>query len=108
MNEYVNVRASEILGQRELVRFLKSRFPGAAKPVGRTTIEGTECVEVRVRSKSDEFEEIRRFIDVARRTIRERVSRESRHGTHECVRHVGLQDLAWLFHYDSLGKTLLA
>ncbi|MGO9966956.1 MAG: enolase C-terminal domain-like protein, partial [Bryobacteraceae bacterium] len=26
------------------------------------------------------------------------VREESRHGTHECVRHVGLQDLAWLFH----------
>jgi hypothetical protein len=22
---------------------------------------------------------------------------ESRHGTHECVRHVGRKDLAWLF-----------
>jgi len=58
MTEYVNVRASETLGQGELVSFLKSRFPRAAKPVGRTIVEGTECVEVRVASNSPEFEEI--------------------------------------------------
>lgn len=62
MTEYVNVRASETLGQEELVSFLKSRFPNATKQVGRTVVEGTECVEVRVPSNSPEFEEIRRFI----------------------------------------------
>src|SRR2546429_179384 len=66
MTEYVNVRASETLDQGELVAFLKSRFAAAMRPVGRTTVEGTECVEVRVSSNSPEFEEIRRFI-VARR-----------------------------------------
>jgi hypothetical protein len=50
-----------------LVSFLKSRFPDATKPVGRTVVEGTECVEVRVRSDSPEFEEIRRFIDARRK-----------------------------------------
>lgn len=67
MTEYVNVRASETLGQEELVSFLKSRFPDATKPVGRTVVEGTECVEVRVPSNSPEFEEIRRFIDAKRK-----------------------------------------
>jgi hypothetical protein len=67
MTEYVNVRASEILGQGELVSFLKSRFPEATKPIGRTVVEGTECVEVRVPSCSPEFEEIRKFIDARRK-----------------------------------------
>jgi hypothetical protein len=66
MTEYVNVRASETLGQEELVSFLKPRFPDATKPVGRTVVKGTECVEVRVRSNSPEFEEVRRFIDARR------------------------------------------
>lgn len=67
MTEYINVRASEILGQHALVSFLKSRFPDATRPVGRAIIEGTECVEARVRSDSAEFEEIRDFIDMRRR-----------------------------------------
>jgi hypothetical protein len=66
MAEYVNVRASEILGQEELVGFLKSRFPASTKRIGRAIAPGTECVEVRVPSNSPEFEEIREFI-VARR-----------------------------------------
>lgn len=67
MSEYVNIRASETLGQGALISFLKYRFPSITKPVGRTTIEGTECVEVRVPSNSPEFEEIREFIDARRR-----------------------------------------
>jgi hypothetical protein len=67
MTEYVNVRASETLGQEELVSFLKSRFPEATRPVGRPGIEGTECVEVRVPSNSPEFEEIRQFIEARRK-----------------------------------------
>jgi len=66
VTEYVNVRASEILDQGELVSFLKSRFPKAARKVGRTTIKGTECVEVRVPSNSAEFEDIRHFINTKR------------------------------------------
>ena len=67
MLEYVNVRASEILNQGELVAFLKSRFQ-ATRPVGgRRIVEGTECVEVRVASDSPDFEEIRRFIDARRK-----------------------------------------
>ena len=65
--EYVNVRASEPLARRTWFRFLKFRFPDVTKPVGRTMVEGTECVEVRVRSDSPEFEEIRRFIDRKRK-----------------------------------------
>ena len=67
MAEYVGVRASEILGQKELVGFLKSRFPAATKQIGRATLPGTECVEVRVPSNSPEFEEIRDFIVDRRR-----------------------------------------
>jgi hypothetical protein len=67
MSEYVNVRASETLGQEELVAFLKSRFPKTTRPVGRTVVEGTECVEVKVPSHSPEFDEIRRFVDAKRR-----------------------------------------
>jgi hypothetical protein len=67
MTEYVNVRASETLGQEDLVSFLKSRFPEATKPVGRSIVEGTECVEIRIPSNSPEFEEIRRFIDARRK-----------------------------------------
>lgn len=67
MSEYINVRASETLGQQELVSFLKSRFPNATKPVGRTVIEGTECVEIRVAPNSPDFDEIRRFIEDKRR-----------------------------------------
>lgn len=67
MTEYVNVRASETLGQEDLVSFLKSRFPRTTKPVGRTVVAGTECVEVRVPSNSPEFDEIRRFINAKRK-----------------------------------------
>src|SRR3984893_8115608 len=67
MTEYVNIRASETLNQGELVAFLKTRFARIAKPVGRTVVAGTECVEVRVPSDSAEFEEIREFIDTKRR-----------------------------------------
>jgi hypothetical protein len=67
MTEYVNVRASETLGQEELVSFLKSRFPEVTRPVGRAIVEGTECVEIRVLSNSPEFEEIREFIDAKRK-----------------------------------------
>jgi hypothetical protein len=67
MTEYVNVRASETLNQGELVTFLKTRFSQIAKLVGRTVVEGTECVEVRVPAESAEFEEIRDFIDTRRR-----------------------------------------
>jgi len=62
MTDYVNVRASETLDQGELVAFLKSRFGQRTKGVGRHVIKGTECVELRVPSNSEEFEEIREFI----------------------------------------------
>jgi hypothetical protein len=67
MAEYFNLRASETLGQEELVEFLKSRFPAATKQVGRAFVSGTECVEVRVPSNSPEFDEIREFIITRRR-----------------------------------------
>jgi hypothetical protein len=67
MTEYVSVRASETLDQTELVRFLKSRFAQLTRPVGRTVIQGTECVETRVPSNSAEFDEICNFIVTKRR-----------------------------------------
>jgi hypothetical protein len=68
MNEYVNVRASEILNQDELVAFLKSKFGKAVrKRVRRVQVARTECVELRVPSKSAEFDEIRQFIEAKRK-----------------------------------------
>jgi hypothetical protein len=67
MTEFVNVRASKILGQDDLVEFLKARFGTDKKRVGRTVAGGTECVDVRVRAGSREFEEIRECIDSGRR-----------------------------------------
>lgn len=67
MTEYLNVRASETLGQVQLVRFLKSRFPQATKPVGRTIVQGTECVETRVRSGSSDFDIIKEFVNSKRK-----------------------------------------
>lgn len=68
MTEYVLVRASETLGQQELVAFLRSRFPAATRQVGgRRIVEGTDCVETKVRSDSAEFDEIRDFIQALRR-----------------------------------------
>jgi hypothetical protein len=66
MAEYVSVRASESLDQADLVAFLKTRFPRITKPIGRTVVAGTECVEVRVPSGSPEFEEIKQFISAKR------------------------------------------
>jgi len=66
MAEYVSVRASETLDQADLVAFLKTRFPQITKPIGRTVVVGTECVEVRVPSSSPEFEEIKQFISTRR------------------------------------------
>jgi hypothetical protein len=67
MAQYLSLRASEILGQEELVGFLKSRFPEATKHIGRAFVPGTECVEVRVPCNSSEFDEIREFIVTRRR-----------------------------------------
>jgi hypothetical protein len=67
MTEYVNIRASEILDQGDLVKFLKSRFPDTTQSVAHAGPEGTECVEVRVPSHSTEFEEIREFIKAKRK-----------------------------------------
>jgi hypothetical protein len=67
MTEYVSLRASQILGQDELVSFLKTQFPHKTKFIGRVGVEGTECVEVRIPSNSHEFEEIFRFIDERRK-----------------------------------------
>ena len=62
MTEYVNVRASEILDQGELVKFLEARFPGATKPIGRMQWDGYRTVEARVPAASREFEEIHDFV----------------------------------------------
>lgn len=66
LKEYVNVRASETLDQGELVSFLRRRFPTATRPIGRTVIAGTECVEARVLSDTPDFDEISQFIRTKR------------------------------------------
>jgi hypothetical protein len=66
MIEYVNVRASEILDQDELVSFLKARFPDSTKTIGKMRLKGYETVEIRVLAHSREFEEIRDFIAARR------------------------------------------
>jgi hypothetical protein len=66
MTEYINVRASEMLDQGELVAFLKSRFGQRTKRVGRQVINGTECVEVSVLSNSPDFDEICQFVGAKR------------------------------------------
>jgi hypothetical protein len=67
MTEYLNIRASETLGQGTLVKFLKFRFPQSTKAIGRAIVQGTESVETRVVSGSAKFEEIRRFVDRERK-----------------------------------------
>jgi hypothetical protein len=68
MKEYLVVRGSEIFHQEELVAFLKSRFSSTLKttipPMKSTSIES---VEVRVPTKSREFDEIRQFIEAKRK-----------------------------------------
>ena len=66
MTEYINVRASEMLDQGELVAFLKSRFGRRTKQIGRQVLKGTECVEVSVLSNSADFDEICRFVGAKR------------------------------------------
>ena len=66
MSEYVNVRASETLGQEELVSFLKSLLPDAVL-ICQLYVCGINAAEVSVPSNSPEFEEIRRFIDARRK-----------------------------------------
>jgi hypothetical protein len=68
MREYLVVRGSEIFNQYELVTYLKSRFSKIVKittpPIKSARIEG---VEVKVPSKSPEFDEIRQFIETKRK-----------------------------------------
>jgi len=65
--EYVSIRASEILGQNELVELLKSRFPESAKRVGGPTIEGAETFEVNIPTDSPKFEEVGSLISTRRK-----------------------------------------
>jgi len=60
--ECLSIRASEILGQQELVDLLKLRFPESAKRVGGLMPEGMETIEVRVPLNSPKLEEIRDLI----------------------------------------------
>jgi hypothetical protein len=66
MNEYINVRASETLGQGELVSFLKENFPSSVKRVGKCAFQGTESVEVLLPKESPGVEKIREFISTRR------------------------------------------
>lgn len=62
MQEYLALRASETLGQAELVEFLESRFPAATRTIGQEVVPGTRCVETRVPVKSQAFQDIARLI----------------------------------------------
>jgi hypothetical protein len=64
--EYVNIRASEILGQSELLELLKTLFPQSAKRVGGRTVNGAETIEVTVQTRSTAFEEIKTLITTKR------------------------------------------
>ena len=67
MREYFVVRASEILYQGELVAFLKLRFSNNLKTkIPSMKSARVESVEVKVPSKSPEFDEIREFIETKR------------------------------------------
>lgn len=60
--EYVNIRASQVLGQHELVELLRSQFPDSAKQVGGSMPKGMETIEVRIPSNSSKLEGIRELI----------------------------------------------
>lgn len=66
MHEYVNVRASESMEQGELVAFLKQHFPRETHRVGRVAMPGTETIEARFPANSDEFLEVKNFINSRR------------------------------------------
>lgn len=65
--EYINVRASEILHQEELLELIKSRFPESVKPIGRLTMKGAQTFEVRVPLDSLNLEDIRNLIVTRRK-----------------------------------------
>jgi len=62
MQEYVNIRASSVLDQGELVDFLRANFPKETRRLGHSITEGDETVETRIPSRSSAFERIAKFI----------------------------------------------
>lgn len=66
MTEYLILRASQALGQGELVEFLESHFPAITRRIGKDAGQRARTVETRVPSDSPEFLEISRFVDSSR------------------------------------------
>jgi len=61
MTEFVTLRASQILGQGELIRFLQGQFGNAVRVIGKS-LPGDETVEVHIRLPSKEFDSVSEFI----------------------------------------------
>ncbi|MGI4828668.1 MAG: hypothetical protein ACRYFU_10840 [Janthinobacterium lividum] len=65
--EYIKIRASEILGQHELIELLNARFPELATRVGDLGFPGTGVIEARVPLDSPKLQEIRDLIAAKRK-----------------------------------------
>ena len=61
MTEFVILRASQVLDQGELIRFLKEKFGSSVRAVGKS-LPGMETFEVRIKVPSKEFELVSDFI----------------------------------------------
>jgi hypothetical protein len=61
MTEFLTLRASQILGQGELIRFLKALFGQSVRVVGKS-LPGTETVEIHIKVPSKEFDSVSQFI----------------------------------------------
>ena len=61
MTEFVTLRASQILGQGELIRFLNRQFGKSVRVVGKS-LPGDETVEVHIKVPSKEFDSVNDFI----------------------------------------------
>ncbi len=80
------------------------RSPPCCVPVGRLSARAAHRIGYWRGRARRTYCWVRSF-SVGRSKCRGDISSDSRHGTHECARHVALQDLAWLFHHDSLASS---
>jgi hypothetical protein len=65
MNEFVTLRASRILNQDELIRFLNERFGDSVRVIGKS-LPGMETVEVSIKVPSHKFDSVNDFIQSRR------------------------------------------
>lgn len=61
MTEFVTLRASQILGQGELIHFMKGHFGKSLRIVGKS-LPGIETVEIHIKVPSEEFNSVSEFI----------------------------------------------